>query len=170
MVFLDESGAKTNMTRLYGRAQWGDRVYDHAPHGHWKSVTMLSAIRLGGIIEKASIVLDGAINKPTFEAYVEECLAPSLSPGDVVIMDNLSAHKGDSIREYIHNAGAHLVYLPAYSPDLNPIEPMWSKVKTYLRKKATRSLLGLEYAIAEALHTVMPSDITGWFRHCKHLS
>lgn len=169
LVFLDESSAKTNMTRLYGRAEGGQRVLDHTPHGHWKSTTMLSAIRLGGVMREATAVFDGAMNKPTFEAWVEYELVPSLKPGDVVVMDNLSSHKGKAVRQLIESVDARLVYLPPYSPDLNPIEQMWSKAKSYLRKVSARSLLALEYAIGEALDTVTAQDIYGWFQKCKPL-
>lgn len=157
------------MTRLYGRAKGGARVIDRTPHGHWKSVTMLSAIRLSGVVEEATIILDGAMNSLTFEAYTEHCLAPSLEPGDVVVMDNLASHKGQAVRESIEAVGASVIYLPPYSPDLNPIEQMWSKVKTHLRKAGVRTVLALEYAIAEALETVLPENIRGWFRKCGHL-
>ena len=130
---------------------------------------MLSAIRLGGVIEQATAVFDGAMNKLTFEMYVEFCLVPSLSSGDVVMMDNLSSYKGVLVRELIESIGAHLVYLPPYSPDLNPIEHIWSKVKSYLRKVGVRSLLALQYAIGEALCTITAKDIAGWFKHCGRL-
>ena len=168
-IFLDESSAKTNMTRLYGRCLKGKRVIDHSPYGHWKTITMLSAIRLSGVIEKASIIIDGAMNRPTFESYTQECLAPSLRPGDIVIMDNLSSHKSQLIRESIEDMGGRLIYLPPYSPDLNPIEQMWSKVKTYIRQQGVRSLVSLQYSIAEALQTVTPENIAGWFKGCNYL-
>ncbi|MCE9591316.1 MAG: IS630 family transposase, partial [Planctomycetes bacterium] len=148
---LDESGARTNMTRLYGWAPRGQRCVDRTPHGHWKTLTMLSAMRLDGVIRDATVVIDGAINAPTFVNYVEQCLAPALRPGDVVVMDNLSAHKAAGVAEAIEAAGAGVWYLPAYSPDMNPIEKLWSKVKAWLRRAGARDLVSLVSQIAQAL-------------------
>jgi len=167
-VFLDESSAKTNMTRLYGRAQGGGRCIDHAPHGHWKTLTMLSAIRQQGVMEKATIVVDGSMDSDIFVAYVEQCLVPSLRCGDIVVMDNLSAHKDARVREMIEQAGCDLWYLPAYSPDLNPIEKVWSKVKTYLRRLSAATLDALIEAIANALRTVAASDCKNYFTSCGY--
>ena len=122
-VFLDESGAKTNMTRLYGRAPVGERCVDHTPHGHWKTMTMLRAIRAEGVIEDATVVIDGAMNSETFLAYTEQFRVPALRPGDVVVMDNLSSHKAKDVREAIGAAGCDLWYLPPYSPGVTGPEP-----------------------------------------------
>jgi hypothetical protein len=125
LVFIDESGAKTNMTRLYGRAMAGRRAVDDAPSGHWHTTTMIASVRLNG--SAACMVVDGATTKDIFEAYVEQILLPTLNAGDIVVLDNLSAHKSQKAHDLIESVGAELYYLPAYLPDLNPIEKMWSK-------------------------------------------
>lgn len=167
-VFLDETGAKTNMTRLYGRAAAGERCVDHAPHGHWKTVTLLSAMRLDGVMCQATAVYDGAMNRDTFVAYTEQCLLPSLRPGDVVVMDNLSSHKDAAVRALIESAGADLWYLPAYSPDFNPIEKLWSKVKAWLRRAMADSYDGLVDAVAAALQAVDANECAAYFKACGY--
>ena len=167
-VFLDESGAKTNMTRLYGRAPKGERCVDHTPHGHWKTLTMLSAIRHEGVIEDATVVVDGAMDGATFLAYVEQCLAPSLEPGDVVVMDNLPSHKVAGVREAIEAAGAELWYLPPYSPDYNPIEKLWSKVKAWLRRVSAQTFDTLSAAVAAALRAVADDECRNYFTSCGY--
>ncbi len=167
-VFLDESGAKTNMTRLYGRSPIGERCVDHTPDGHWKTMTMLSAIRLDGVIQGATVVVDGPMDAATFLAYTQQFLAPSLRPGDVVVMDNLSSHKGAGIREAIEAAGADLWYLPPYSPDLNPIEKLWSKVKAWLRRVSAKTFDALNDAIADALRAVHPTECPNYFQACGY--
>ena len=166
LVFLDESGAKTNMTRLYGRAPAGERVVGRVPHGHWKTTTMLSAVRLDGPC--ACATLDGPVDADTFLAYVTLVLVPALRPGDVVVLDNLAAHKAAGVAEAVDAAGATLLYLPPYSPDLNPIENMWSKVKARLRAAAARTVQALGEAIDAALASVTPDDCRGFFRHCGY--
>lgn len=168
LVFLDESGAKTNMTRLRGWAPRGERLYDAVPHGHWGTTTMLSAIRLEGVIESASLVYQGPTDAAVFLTYVRQRLAPSLRPGDIVIMDNLPSHKVKGVREAIEAVGAQLWYLPAYSPDLNPIEPMWSKVKAILRSIAARAFDPLVDAIGTGLRAVTESDLAGYYRACGY--
>lgn len=168
LVFLDESGAKTNMTRLYGRAAKGERCIDHTPHGHWKTMTMLSAIRDEGVIEDATVVVDGAMDGDTFLNYVERCLVPSLRPGDVVVMDNLASHKVKGVREAIESAGCDLWYLPPYSPDLNPIEKLWSKVKSWLRRVSATTFDGLSNAVADALRAVKPDECANYFTACGY--
>lgn len=168
LVFLDESGAQTNMTRLYGRAPVGQRCIDHTPHGHWKTMTMLSAIRLDGVMKEATAVYDGPMNRDTFVAYVEHGLAPALRPGDVVVMDNLSSHKCAAVRQLIEQAGADLWYLPPYSPDLNPIEKLWSKVKAWLRRVMAGTFDGLLDTIADALRAVAPSECVNYFKACGY--
>ena len=138
LVFIDETWAKTNMTRTHGRALRGRRLVDKVPHGHWKTLTFLAALRCDAIT--APFVLDGPINGEWFLAYVEQVLVPTLSPGDVVVMDNLGSHKGKAVRRAIRKAGAHLFFLPPYSPDLNPIEQVFAKLKTLLRKAAERTV------------------------------
>jgi len=166
LVFIDESGAKTNMTRLYGRAKNGARAVDSAPGGHWNTTTMISSVRLDG--STAPMVINGATNKEIFMVYVEKFLLPYLNKGDVVILDNLSAHKCKEIRELIESAGVELWFLPPYSPDLNPIEKMWSKVKSILRKLKARTEAELITAIAQALEHVTPQDVKGWFKSCGY--
>jgi transposase len=165
-VFLDESGAKTNMTRLYGRVFGGERLVDTAPHGHWCSTTILSSIRLDG--STAAMVIEGATDTSVFSAYVDRVLIPSLCPGDIVVLDNLAPHKRPEIRQALERSGVKVWYLPPYSPDLNPIEKMWSKIKTYLRKAKARTQEALLREIAKALRTITPSDAAGWFRHCGY--
>jgi transposase len=138
LVFIDETWAKTNMTRTHGRCARGRRLVDKVPHGHWKTLTFLAALRCDAIT--APFVLDGPINGEWFLAYVEQVLVPTLQPGDVVVMDNLGSHKGKAVRRAIRQAGAHLIFLPPYSPDLNPIEQVFAKLKTLLRKAAERSV------------------------------
>lgn len=138
LVFIDETWAKTNMTRTHGRCARGQRLVDRVPHGHWKTMTFLAALRCDRI--DAPFVLDGPINGEWFLAYVQRLLIPTLSPGDVVIMDNLGSHKGKAVRHALRKAGVHLIFLPPYSPDLNPIEQVFAKLKTLLRKAAERTV------------------------------
>ncbi len=166
LVFLDESGATTAMARRYGRAPRGERVDAAVPHGHWKTVTLTAAVRLGGV--GACVAFDGATDGSCFETYVRECLVPTLRPGDIVVMDNLACHKSAAVEDLIRSAEAAVRYLPAYSPDLNPIEPLFSKVKEYLRAVAARTVDGLIGAMGGALEAVTPGDIWGWFSHCGY--
>lgn len=168
LVFVDESGAKTNMTRLYGRAIAGQRAVDDTPCGHWCTTTMISSVRLNG--STACMVVDGATTKAIFEAYVELILLPTLREGDIVVLDNLAAHKSEQILKLIESAGAQLWYLPAYSPDLNPIEKMWSKIKSILRTLKARTKEALIYAIAKALDMVTANDAKGWFESCGYVN
>jgi len=156
------------MTRLYGWSPIGQRCVDHTPHGHWKTMTMLSAIRLNGVIQDATVVLDGPMNAATFLGYTQQFLAPALRPGDVVIMDNLSSHKVKGVVEAIEAAGAQLWYLPPYSPDLNPIEMLWSKVKAWLRRVSARTFEALIEAIADALRSVDPTECAHYFASCGY--
>jgi transposase len=167
LVFLDESGAKTNMTRLYGRASKGARCHDKAPDGRWETVTVLSSIRLAG--ETESVVFEGAVDGKMFEAYIEQILGPSLRPGDIVVMDNLRAHKSQAAQKFVESRSAKYLFLPAYSPDLNPIEKMWSKVKQILRSLQARTQEELFEAIAKALNMVTADDAQGWFRSCGYI-
>jgi transposase len=161
LVFVDESGAKTNMTRLYGRALHGARAVDDTPHGHWCTTTMLSSIRLEGTCE--CMAIEGSTDREIFREYVRAVLVPSLRPGDVVILDNLGAHCDAEARSLIEGAQATLMFLPPYSPDLNPIEQLWSKVKTFLRRAKARTEEGLYEAIGAALKTVTAEDAINWF-------
>ena len=167
-VFLDESGAKTNRTRLDSRAPMGERCTDHTPHGHGKSCTTLSAMRLDGVIEDATVRVDGAVDADAFLRDTEHCPAPSLRPGDIVVMDNLAAHKVPSVVEAIHRADAELWFLPAYSPDLNPIEKLWSKVKAWLRRAAPDTFDAISRVVADALRAVAPIECANYFKSCGY--
>ena len=166
LLFIDESGAKTNMTRLYGRAPRGNRVYDHVPNGRWNTTTMISAVGRNGT--QAPWVLDGPMDGAAFEIWVEHVLAPTLEVNDIVVMDNLSVHKNARVRALIAQRGAEVWDLPAYSPDLNPIEKMWSKIKSHLRKVKARNAESLYRAIGEALDQVSGTDIQNWFVSCGY--
>jgi transposase len=161
LVFLDESGVNTGMTRLYGRGEPGVRVVDYVPDVRFERTSILSSLRLDG--EMVPIVFEGALNGEFFKEYVSECLVPTLREGDIVIMDNLTSHKVEGVVGLIEAAGAGVAYLPPYSPDLNPIEMMWSKVKAHLRKAKARTRQTLDDAIAVALGLVSQTDISGWF-------
>ena len=152
MIFLDESGAKTNLTRLRGRPPKGQRVHGHSPQGHWNTTTILGSIRLDG--SSLCMAAEGAADTEVFQAYVRRVLCPKLRPGDIVVLDNLSLHKSQPTLELIRQAGAQILFLPAYSPDLNPIEKMWSKVKNYLRSAEARTEAALIQGIAAALQTI----------------
>lgn len=154
------------MTRLRGRAPRGERVHARTPHGHWKTTTMISSIRLNGTT--ACMALEGATDTESFRAYVQSVLLPTLQPGDIVVMDNLSPHKSDPTLALIAQAGAEVMFLPAYSPDLNPIEMMWSKVKNQLRGAEARTQAELVSAIGQALAKVTPGDALNWFAHCGY--
>jgi transposase len=166
LLFLDESGAKTNMTRLYGRAPMGQRVHDSVPHGHWNTTTMIAVVGARGA--QAPFVFDGATDAQAFRVYAQHVLAPTLRPGDIVVMDNLSSHKDQAARQVILDTGAQIWDLPPYSPDLNPIEKMWSKIKALLRQARARTLEHLVEAIGNAINAVTPSDIQGWFKSCGY--
>jgi len=153
------------MDRTHGRAPSGVRVDGPVPYGHWKVVTLTAAIRLGGVPEAACLAFDGATDSACFEAYVEHCLVPALRPGDIVVMDNLACHRTAGVARLIAAAGAEVRYLPAYSPDLNPIERLFSKLKAHLRSAKARTVDGLIEAMGEALRAVRPGDILGWFAH-----
>jgi transposase len=161
LVFIDETWTSTNMARLRGRAPRGQRLRVPIPHGHWKTTTFVAGLRQDGIV--APFVLDGPINRDAFEAYVAQVLVPELQPGDTVIMDNLSSHKGPRIRALIEAAGASLLYLPPYSPDFNPIENAFAKLKALLRKAAERTLEGLWTAIGRLVDVFTPNECTNYF-------
>ena len=167
LVFIDESGAKTNMKRLYGRAKQGQRTVDDTPSGHWCTTTMISSMRLDG--STACMVVDGATNKDVFQVYVQHILLPTLKTGDIVIMDNLSAHKNQKVRDLIESVGAQLWFLPPYSPDLNPIEKMWSKIKSILRTIKARTEESLINAVAKALDKITANDAKRWFQSCGYM-
>lgn len=161
LVFIDETGANTKMARLRGRALRGERCRAAIPHGHWKTTTFVGALKLSGMT--APMVLDGAMNGSAFLAYVEQVLVPSLSPGDIVVMDNLPAHKPSAVREAIQAAGAQLRFLPPYSPDFNPIEMAFSKLKSFLKKTAARTRDDLWEAIAKGIDLFSPVECRNYF-------
>jgi len=154
------------MTRLRGRALRGKRLIDKTPHGHWKTTTLIAALGIEGI--RCSTVVDGAVNGDIFEAFVEHVLLPKLKPGDIVIMDNLSSHKRHRTRELIEGAGARLEFLPPYSPDLNPIETVFSKIKHLLRSLACRTKHALWQSVQGVLDAVTSNDAFNCFRHCGY--
>lgn len=166
LIFLDESGVTTQMTRAWGRAEKGERIAEATPQGHWKVLTTLGAMSVRGIV--AAMTIESPTDAEVFYAYVEQVLGPQLQPGDVVVLDNLSAHKVDGIRELIAARQAELLYLPPYSPDLNPIEKAWFKLKQFLRGIKARTAEALEQAVAEGLRTITAENASAWFRHCGY--
>ena len=166
MIFIDETWAKTNMTRLRGRAPCGQRLVDKTPHGHWMTTTLIAALGLGGM--RCSTVVDGAVNGDVFQAFVEHVLVPELKSGDIVVMDNLSSHKRARIRELIEETGAELRYLPPYSPDMNPIEMVFSKIKQLLRTLANRTKDALWGSMQSVLDAVTSADAQNCFRHAGY--
>ena len=168
VVVVDESGSNIALTPLYARAPEGQRAYGRVPRNRGKNTTLLASLSLDGI--GASMIIEGAVNAVAFEAYVEHILALSLSKGQIVIMDNLSVHKGVRVRELIEARGCELRFLPAYSPDCSPIEESFSKIKAFLRRVGARTHEALQQAIAQALETVTAQDALGWFTHCGYQS
>ena len=161
LLFIDETWLKTNMAPLRGWGPSGERLIAHVPHGHWKTMTFLAALRHDRI--DAPFVLDGPINGEAFLAYVEKVLVPTLRPGDIVIIDNLGSHKGKAARQAIRAAGARLIFLPAYSPDLNPIEQVFAKLKHLMRKQACRTLEATWRAAGELLSHFTPDECANYF-------
>jgi transposase len=166
LVFIDETAVTTKMVRQYGRARRGERLVAKVPHGHWKTLTLVAALRINGVT--APYVVDGGMDGPSFLAYVSQVLAPTLRKGDVVFMDNLRTHKVDGVREAIEAVGATLRYLPAYSPDLNPIEMAFSKLKTALRKGAARTVTELVKLIGKMVKSFTPDECANYFRHAGY--
>jgi transposase len=166
LVFIDETWAKTNMTRLRGRAVRGQRLVAKVPHGHWNTTTLIAALDQHGM--RCSTTVNGPVNRDVFEAFVEQVLVKTLSPGDLVVMDNLSSHKGTRVKELIESVGATLLYLPPYSPDLNPIEPAFSKLKQLLRSAEHRTREALWTDIQRMLDCITCSDAAGFFHHCGY--
>lgn len=161
LIFIDETWAKTNMTRLHGRCAKGQRLVAKVPHGHWKTLTFVAGLRCDGIISPC--VFNQPINATSFLAWVVQLLVPTLRPGDVVVMDNLSSHKAAAVRRAIRAAGALLIFLPPYSPDLNPIEQAFSKLKTLLRKENARTLEHTSDCIAKLLDQVTSKECANYF-------
>ena len=165
--FIDESGINLAMTRLYGRAPRGERVLGSSPQNYGQNVTLLGALSCTGLA--AVMTVEGATDSDVFRAYVREVLCPTLRTGDLVVADNLSAHKAAGVQEAIAAKGARLLYLPPYSPDLNPIEQCWSKIKTFLRAAKARTREALDAAVRRALATVTEADARAWFAHCGYV-
>jgi transposase len=166
LVFLDEAWVKTNMTRTRGRAPEGDRLIAKVPHGHWKTTTFLAALRTTGLT--APLVVDGALNGAVFQAYVEQQLAPTLSPGDIVVLDNLNVHKVSGVRRAIEARGAEMWLLPPYSPDLNPIETVFSKFKYLVRSAGERTVESLWEVCGQLLDAFSESECRNHIRHCGY--
>lgn len=166
MVFVDEFGCNRSMTRRFARALQGQRAYGKCPVNYGPNVSVAGAIRLDGVV--AALVVDGAYDTEAFHAFAARVLAPELEPGDVVVMDNLASHKRKHVIEAIEAVGARVLFLPPYSPEFNPIEMCWSKVKEYLRSQAARTSKALDDAIARGLELVTLSDLRGWFKHCGY--
>jgi transposase len=168
LVFIDETWVKTNMTRTHGRALRGQRLVASAPQGHWRTMTFLAALRIDRI--EAPCVLDGPINGQSFTAYVEQFLVPTLKRGDVVVLDNLGSHKGKAVRRAIHKADAHLIFLPPYSPDLNPIEQFFAKLKTLLRKAEERTISATWQRIGQLLEAFAPNECANYLKNAGYAS
>lgn len=166
LVFIDETAVTTRMVRTHGRAPRGKRLVASVPHGHWKTLTFIAALRVDALT--APYVVDGAMNGPAFLAYVEEVLVPTLVKGDIVFMDNLRTHKIAGVAEAIEAAGARVRYLPAYSPDLNPIEMAFAKLKAALRKGAARTVKALLKLIGRLIKTFAPEECANYFRHAGY--
>ena len=166
LIFLDETWATTNMARTHGRTRRGERLVAPVPYGHWHTTTFLCGLRQDGLV--APLVLDGAINGTAFLAYIEQMLCPILHVGDIVICDNLASHKVRGVREAIEARGASLLYLPPYSPDLNPIELAFSKLKRLLRSAAARTVETLWNAIGQLVSRFGPNECANYFRHCGY--
>jgi transposase len=166
LVFIDETSANTKMVRLYGRCARGERLVGHVPQGHWKTITFVAALRRHGM--RASQTIDGAMTGKKFLAYVEQCLAPTLKRKDIVMIDNLPAHKAGGVREAIEARGATLCYLPKYSPDFNPIEMPFSKLKADLRKAAARTIPRLRRRIGRFAATLTAREAANYFRHAGY--
>ena len=168
LVFIDETGAATNMTRRYGRAPKGCRCVDSAPLGDWQTTTFVAALRRHELT--APMVVDGPMDGELFLAWIEQFLCPTLRPGDIVILDNLSSHKVDGVQQAVALAGATVLYLPPYSPDLNPIEKLFSKLKTFLRQAARRSTEELWKQIGELLNTITASECANYLASSGYVS
>jgi len=166
LIFVDETWTKTNLTRLRGRAPVGERLVEATPHGHWQTTTLIAALGIEGV--RCSTVVDGAVNGDVFEAFVEQVLVPQLRPGDLVVMDNLSSHKRERTRELLALGGGEAVFLPPYSPDLNPIEMIFAKIKQLLRSLACRTRETLWRAMQSVLNQVTTRDAINCFRHCGY--
>lgn len=168
LIFVDETWAKTNMTPIRGWCPRGERLIAKVPHGHWKTLTFIAGLRADGIC--APCVLDGPINGRSFLAWVEQCLVPTLRQGDIVVLDNLGSHKSQAVRQAIRNAGAKLIFLPPYSPDLNPIEQVFAKLKTLLRRTAARTVEDTWKGIGGLLSAFAPAECANYIRNSGYAS
>jgi transposase len=168
LVFIDESGFHTSMTRLRARAPRGERAYGKIPRNRGKNQTLIAAITLQGGMGEAALAIEGSTDAELFEAYVEELLAPTLEAGQVVVLDKLGAHRTERVKELIEARGCDLLFLPSYSPDLNPIEEAFSKIKNLVRKAQARTREALNEAISEAMSAITLEDVAGWFSHCGY--
>lgn len=168
LVFIDETWIKTNMAPLRGWCRRGQRLKTRVPHGHWKTLTFLAALRIGQVT--APCVFDGPINGECFLAYVEQVLVPSLRPRNIVVMDNLGSHKAQATKDAIERAGARLIFLPPYSPDLNPIKQTFSKIKCVLRKAMGQTVQAVEAAIADVIPAITPTECSNYFRNAGYAS
>jgi transposase len=166
LVFVDESGVATNLARAYGRAPGGRRAPGTVPYGRWERLTILGGLSLAGLV--ACMSVDGATDRAVMEAFTRHVLVPALRPGQVVILDNLSAHHAPRVRQLIEAAGCTLLFLPPYSPDLNPIEPAWSKLKALLRGLGARTKDALHTALSAVVDAITAQDARGYFRHCGY--
>jgi transposase len=166
LIFIDETWTKTNMVRLFGRSKRGTRLIDTSPHGHWKTSTFIAALRADGLVAPA--VFDGAINGDLLLAYIEHVLVPTLTTGDIVVMDNLSCHKKPAVQHAIEAAGASVRFLPAYSPDLNPIEQVFAKLKSLLRRMAIRTVDALWKALGSITDCVTPEECKNFIHHAGY--
>ena len=166
LVFIDETAVTTKMVRQYGRAPIGERLVAKVPHGHWKTLTLIAALRVDGVT--APYVIDGAMDGPAFLTYVEQVLAPTLHKGDIVFMDNVRTHKVAGVVEALQAVGAKHRYLPAYSPDLNPIENAYSQIKSGLRKAAARTVDALTKVVGRTIKAIAPSECAGYFRNAGY--
>jgi len=166
LIFIDEMGSNLSLARLYARAPKGHRAYAAKPLNRGQNVSTIGALGVGGI--KAVMTIEGGVDGEVFGIYVEQVLAPQLKPGQVVVMDNLKAHKVEGIESAIEKMGARVVYLSRYSPEFSPIELCWSKLKAFLRAKAARTKEALDQAITQALQTITAQDVRGWFAHCGY--
>jgi len=166
LIFVDETSTHTAMTRRYARAPRGQRAYGHVPRNHGTNLSVIGALGLRGMI--ATMSVDGAVDTEIFDVFVSQVLVPALQPGDVVLLDNLTVHHASTIEQAVSTVGGTVLFLPSYSPDFSPIEPCWSKLKTFLRGCAARTHALLEDALTNALQTLSPEDLQGWFRHCGY--
>jgi len=165
-IFVDETAVNTAMTRRYGRAPRGERAHDSAPRNYGTHTSVIGAMGLRGLV--ATLTVEGAVDAEVFNAYAERVLGPRLGRGDVVVLDNLTAHRASRIREVAEARGAQVLWLAPYSPDFNPIEQCWSKIKTFLRGAKARTADALDEALAQAIGLITKSDIRGWFKHCGY--